>query len=105
MTTVVQFIVLNRENKWVVKSKDVERVFSVQQEAVDAAGCGALPKIESQFPEDLDIRREPLSAGEIGFAYDAENAEGEKISGAPRLGERPVAFDRSAPILEIKNEG
>ena len=37
MNTVVQFIVLKREGKWVVKSKDLERVFSVQREAVDAA--------------------------------------------------------------------
>jgi hypothetical protein len=32
MNTVVQFIVLKREGKWVVKSKDLERVFSVQRE-------------------------------------------------------------------------
>ena len=37
MTAVIQFIVLKREGKWVVKSKDLERVFSVQREAVDAA--------------------------------------------------------------------
>jgi hypothetical protein len=34
---VVQFIVLRRENKGVVKSKGVERSFSTQREAVDAA--------------------------------------------------------------------
>jgi hypothetical protein len=37
MTAFIQFIVLKREGKWVVKSKDLERSFSVQQEAVDAA--------------------------------------------------------------------
>jgi hypothetical protein len=37
MTALIQFIVLKREGKWVVKSKDLERVFSVQREAVDAA--------------------------------------------------------------------
>jgi hypothetical protein len=37
MTAPIQFIVLKREGKWVVKSKDLERVFSVQREAVDAA--------------------------------------------------------------------
>jgi hypothetical protein len=37
MTAVVQFIVLRRENKWVLKSKDLERFFSIQREAVDAA--------------------------------------------------------------------
>jgi hypothetical protein len=33
MTALIQFIVLKREGKWVVKSKDLERVFSV----IDAA--------------------------------------------------------------------
>jgi len=33
----VQFIVLKREDKWVVKADGLERFFSVQREAVDAA--------------------------------------------------------------------
>ena len=37
MTAVAQFIVLRRENKWVLKAKDLERFFSIQREAVDAA--------------------------------------------------------------------
>jgi hypothetical protein len=37
MTSVVQFIVLKRRDKWVLKSKDLERIFSRQREAVDAA--------------------------------------------------------------------
>jgi hypothetical protein len=37
MNTLVQFIVLKRENKWVVKGNNLERVFSVQREAVEAA--------------------------------------------------------------------
>jgi hypothetical protein len=37
MNAVVQFIVLKRRGNWIVKSKDLERVFSVQREAVDAA--------------------------------------------------------------------
>src|SRR5215472_6506959 len=37
MAVLIQFIVLKREGKWVVRSKDLERVFSVQREAVDAA--------------------------------------------------------------------
>jgi hypothetical protein len=37
MTAMVQFIVLKRGDKWVVKSQDLERVFSVQREALDAA--------------------------------------------------------------------
>jgi hypothetical protein len=36
-TAVIQFIVLKREGKWVVKSHDLERFFSIEQEAVDAA--------------------------------------------------------------------
>lgn len=36
-TTLVQFVVLKRENKWVVKSKELDRVFSAQQKAVEAA--------------------------------------------------------------------
>jgi len=36
-TTLVQFVVLKRENKWLVKSKELERVFSVQHKAVEAA--------------------------------------------------------------------
>jgi hypothetical protein len=30
MTAPIQFIVLNREGKWLVKSKDLERVFSAR---------------------------------------------------------------------------
>ena len=37
MTALIQFVVLKRDGKWEVKSKDLERVFSKQREAVDAA--------------------------------------------------------------------
>ena len=37
MTALVQFIVLKRRDKWVVKTKGLERFFSVQRDAVDAA--------------------------------------------------------------------
>jgi hypothetical protein len=37
MTAVIQFLVLRRDNKWVVKSGDLERFFSTQREALDAA--------------------------------------------------------------------
>jgi hypothetical protein len=37
MNTVVQLLVLKSDGKWVVKSKDLERVFSVQRAAVDVA--------------------------------------------------------------------
>src|SRR4051794_8040679 len=36
-TTLVQFVVLKREDKWVVKAKELERVFSAQHKAVEAA--------------------------------------------------------------------
>ena len=36
-TTLVQFVVLKREAKWVVKSKELERVFPAQHKAVEAA--------------------------------------------------------------------
>jgi hypothetical protein len=36
-TTLVQFVVLKREDKWVVKSKELERGFSAQHKAVEAA--------------------------------------------------------------------
>ena len=37
MTAVTQFIVLKRKGKWSVKSGDLERAFSAQREAMDAA--------------------------------------------------------------------
>jgi hypothetical protein len=37
MTTLAQFIVLKREDKWMVKGNNLERVFSAQRKAVDAA--------------------------------------------------------------------
>jgi hypothetical protein len=37
MTQVIQFVVLKRENKWAVKSGDLERLFATQREAVDVA--------------------------------------------------------------------
>jgi hypothetical protein len=37
MAAAVQFIVLEREGKWVLKANDQERFFSVQREAVDTA--------------------------------------------------------------------
>jgi hypothetical protein len=37
MSALVQFVVLKRDDKWVVKSKDLERVFPDQRRAVEAA--------------------------------------------------------------------
>src|SRR5262245_54415709 len=94
MTALIQFIVLKRKGKWVVKSKDLERIFSVQQEAVDAAirfandsgkegkpGGSTIPKIEKQIREDLDIWTEPLSAAQIRFTHGLEDAGAGKIGG------------------------
>jgi hypothetical protein len=100
MTALIQFIVLKREGKWVVKSKDLERVFSVQREAVDAAirfandsgkegkpGVVLFQKIENQIRKDLDIRTGSLSARQIGFTHGVGDARAGKIGGHPRLGE------------------
>jgi hypothetical protein len=92
MTALIQFIVLKRKGKWVVKSKDLERIFSVQQEAVDAAirfandsgkeaRGSTIPKIEKQIREDLDIWTEPLSAAQIRFTHGLEDAGAGKIGG------------------------
>jgi hypothetical protein len=37
MTTLVQFVVIKREDKWMVKSTDLERVFPDQRKAIEAA--------------------------------------------------------------------
>lgn len=37
MTTLIQFVVLKREDKWMVKSTDLERVFPDQRKAIEAA--------------------------------------------------------------------
>src|SRR5258707_15861972 len=37
MTAVIQFLVRKRQDKWVVKSKDLERFFSTERQAGDAA--------------------------------------------------------------------
>jgi hypothetical protein len=37
MSAVIQFLVLKRDTQWVVKSGDLERLFSIQGQAVDAA--------------------------------------------------------------------
>jgi hypothetical protein len=73
------------------------QLFSVQREAVDAANRrmtaerkesqgGAFAKIENQIREDLDIRREPLSAGQVGFTRDVRSAGAGKIGGHVGLG-------------------
>src|SRR5262245_33372851 len=100
MAVLIQFIVLKREGKWVIKSTDLERVSYVQREAVDAAirfandsgkegkpGVVLLRKIESQIRKGLDIRSESLSVRQIGFTHRVEDAGAGKIGRHPRLGE------------------
>jgi len=70
MGAVNQFLVLKRDNKWVVKSGDLEKLFSTQREAVDAAirlandsgkegkpGVVLVQKSKSEF-EKVWIRRD-----------------------------------------------
>jgi hypothetical protein len=47
---------------------------------------GAFAKMESQIREDLDIRTEPVSAGQIGFTHGVEDAGAEKIGRRVGLG-------------------
>jgi hypothetical protein len=68
MSALIQFIVLKREGRSLVKSMDSERFFPIHRQAINAAirfanaRGGAIAKIENQIREDLDIRREHLSA-------------------------------------------
>ena len=72
MTAFIQFIVLNREGKWVVKASDLERFFSVQRDAVDAAirlandsgkegkpGAVLLQKSKSEFEKIWTYGKDP----------------------------------------------
>ena len=72
MTAFTQFIVLKREGKWVVKANDLERFFSVQREAVDAAirlandsgkegkpGAVLIQKSKSEFEKIWTYRQSP----------------------------------------------
>ena len=111
MAVLIQFIVLKREGKWVVKSKDLERVFSVQREAVDAAirfandsGKEGKPrgstttKIENQIRKGLDIRSESLSARQIGFTHRVGDTGAGKIRRHPRLGETLLHAPRATAV-------
>jgi hypothetical protein len=87
LSAVIQFVVLKREDKWVVKANDQERLFgstgsgerrhpTCERQWKGRKGRrGAPAKIESRIPKDLDIWRESLSSGEIGFAWDVMEAE------------------------------
>src|SRR6266480_7932080 len=98
MTAPIQFIVLKREGKWVVKSKDLERVFSVQREAVDQPFCLRMTaERKASQGRCFCKNRKPnsrrfghtdraLSAGQIGFTHGVEDAGAEKIGRRVGLG-------------------
>ena len=98
MGAVNQFLVLKRDNKWVVKSGDLEKLFSTQREAVDAAirlandsgkegkpGVVLFQKSKSEFETIWEIRREFLPAYEIRFTCDPWDTKAGKVDGHNRL--------------------
>jgi hypothetical protein len=78
MSALIQFIVLKREGRWVVKSMDLERFFPIQRQAINAAirfandrkGSQEWYSSKNRKPNSrrLDVQRESLSAREIGSA-------------------------------------
>src|SRR6516162_5544387 len=97
MAVLIQLIVLKREGKWVIKSKDLERVFSVQREAVDAANRFAndsgkegnprlvlLQKSKTKF-EKVWTYGQSFAGSDLPIA--SRTREPEKLAGHPRLGE------------------
>jgi hypothetical protein len=95
LSAITQFVVLKREDKWVVKAKDQERLFSAQREAVNAAirlandsgkegkpGVVLLQKSKAEF-QKIWMYGESPSPREIGFARDVREAE--KARGDPGL--------------------
>ena len=97
MAAVVQFIVLRRENKWVLKAKDFERFFSIQREAVDAAIRSANDSGKEGKPGVVLVQRSKTEfqkiwtyGDQIGFAHDVGDAGAEKIGGHVKLGASPT---------------
>ena len=93
MGAVNQFLVLKRDNKWVVKSGDLEKLFSTQREAVDAAirlandsgkegkpGVVLFQKSKSEF-ETIWRYGEFLPAHEIRFTCDPWDTRAGKVGG------------------------
>src|SRR5262249_26292435 len=94
MSAVIQFLVLKRDNQWVVKSRDLERLFSIQREAVDAAirlandsgkegkpGVVLFQKSKSEFEKIWTYGEDFLPAREIRFARDQWDSGAGKIGG------------------------
>ena len=94
MAVPIQFIVLKREGKWVIKSKDLERVFSVQWEAVDAAirfandsgkegkpGVVLLQKSKTKFEKVWTYGQSPYPPGRSDLPILSSTPEPEKLAG------------------------
>jgi hypothetical protein len=97
MGALLQFVVLRREGKWVVKAHDQERFFAVQREAVDAAirlandsgkegnpGVVLLQNSKTDFEKIWTYGEDPYPparsvAGDLGYTGARENR------GWPRL--------------------
>jgi hypothetical protein len=99
MAVLIQFIVLKREGKWVIKSKDLERVFSVQREAVDAAirfandsgkegkpGVVLFQKSKTKFEKIWTYGQSSYPPARSDLPMVVEDARAGKIGGHPRLG-------------------
>jgi hypothetical protein len=101
MTALIQFIVLKRDGKWVIKSKDLERIFSEKREAVDAAirfandsgkegkpGAVLFQKSKTKFETIWTYGENSYPPGQIGLAQDVGDACVGQIGGHSWLGER-----------------
>src|SRR5215471_1412708 len=92
MAVLIQFIVLKREGKWVVKSKDLERVFSSQREAVDAAirfandsgkgkpGVVLLQKSKTKFEKVWTYGQSPYPPARSDLLIVSRTQEPEKLA-------------------------
>ena len=94
MTALIQFIVLKREGKWVVRSNYLERVFSVQREAVDAAirfandsgkegkpGVVLLQKSKTKFEKIWTYGQSPYPPARSDLPMVSGTPESEKLAG------------------------
>jgi len=94
MAVLIQFIVLKRESKWVIKSKNSERVFSSQREAVDAAirfandsgkegkpGVVLLQKSKTKFEKVWTYGQSPYPPARLDLPIVSRTSEPEKLAG------------------------
>ena len=94
IAVLIQFIVLKREGKWVIKSKDLERVFSVQWEAVDVAirfandsgkegkpGVVLLQESKTKFEKVWTYGQNPYPPARSDLPIVSRTPEPEKLAG------------------------